>query len=144
MQSLLNGWRRLGIVIVALWLIVVISSAFTEYSSKSNGFFVFQSLPSGISVSGNKVTLPNGKTIALTEEEEFKLRYEAEKAGKPLPPWEIDWLQIASVPKVAEIRWLRLGLFALLAPLTAWLLIELAVLTAAWIRRGFASGQNDS
>lgn len=137
MRALLNGWRRFGIVIAMLWFIAVISLAFIEYTSKSHGFFVFQSLPGGITFSGDKITLPNGKVIAITEEDEFKLRYEQEKTGKIIDSWE-------SVPKVAEIRWLRLGLFALLAPLIAWLLVEVSVLTVAWVRRGFAGKQRDS
>ncbi|NMM26507.1 MAG: hypothetical protein HHJ12_04235 [Glaciimonas sp.] len=144
MRPLLNGWRRFGIVIAMLWFIAVISLAFIEYKSKSHGFFVFQSLPVGITFSGNKITLPDSKVIAITEEDEFKLRYEQEKTGKPIHPWEIDWAQLTLVPKVAEIRWLRLGLFALLAPSIAWLLVEVSVLTVAWVRRGFAGKQRDS
>ena len=137
MRALLNGWRRFGIVIAMLWFIAVIFLAFIEYTSKSHGFFVLQSLPGGITFSGDKIPLPDGKVIAITEEDEFKLRYEQEKTGKIIDSWE-------SVPKVAEIRWLRLGLFALLAPLIAWLLVEVSVLTVAWVRRGFAGKQRDS
>ena len=126
-----------------LWLIAVISIALIEYSSKSEGFFVFQSLPVGLTFEGNKIKLPDGKIIVISEEDDFKLRYEQEKAGKPILPWEIDWARLTSVPKVPEIRWLRLVL-SLLAPFVSWLFIEAAVLTAAWVRRGFASNQRDS
>lgn len=143
MRPLLNGWRRFGIVIVMLWFIAVISIAFIEYTSKSDGFFVFQSLPVGIIFSGNKIILPDGKVIAMTEEDEFKLRYEQEKMGKPILPWEIDWAQLTSVPKVIEIRWLRLGLFAIFAPLIAWLLAEASVLAVAWVRCGFSRPNHD-
>ncbi|OZB69551.1 MAG: hypothetical protein B7X30_12465 [Thiomonas sp. 13-64-67] len=126
-----------------LWLIAVISIALIEYSSKSEGFFVFQNLPVGLTFEGNKIKLPDGKIIVISEEDEFKLRYEQEKAGKPILPWEIDWARLTSVPKVPEIRWFRLVLL-LLAPFVSWLFIEAAVLIAAWVRRGFASNQRDS
>lgn len=71
-----NGWRRLCIVIAILWFIVVISVTFFEHSSKSHGFFVFQSLPVGLTFEGNKIRLPDGKIVVITEEDEFKLRYE--------------------------------------------------------------------
>lgn len=125
-----------------LWLIAVISVALIEYSSKSQGFFVFQGIPVGITLEGNKIKMPDGKIILISEEDEFKLRYEQEKTGKPILPWEIDWVKLTSVPKITEVRWLRLAL-SLLAPLVSWLFIEATVLTAAWVRRGFASKQRD-
>jgi hypothetical protein len=143
MRLPLNGWRRLGIVIAMLWFIVVISVAFFEYSSKSHGFFVFQSLPVGLTFEGNKIKLPDGKIVVITEEDEFKLRYEQEKTGKPILPWEIDWAKLTSVPKVTEIRWLRLAL-SLLVPFVSWLFVEVTVITVAWVRRGFSSKQGDS
>jgi hypothetical protein len=130
-------------VMTMLWFIAVISIALIEYSSKSQGFFVFQGLPVGITFEGNKIKLPDGKIIVISEEDEFKLRYEQEKTGKPILPWEIDWAKLASVPKITEIRWLHLAL-SLLAPLASWLFIEAIVLTAAWVRRGFVSKQRDS
>lgn len=150
MQTLLNGWRRFGIVIATLWSIAVIALALIEYSSKSDGFFVLQSVPVGTVVAGNKVTLPDGKVITITEEEEFKLRFKLEQelnrltTGQPLRPWEFDWSSLTSVPKVTQVRWLRLGLFAVLAPLIVWLIVEAAVLTLAWVRRGFAGTRNNT
>ena len=143
MRSPLNGWRRLGIVLATLWFIAVISIVLIEYSSKSHGFFVFQVFPIGMTFDGNKIKLPDGKIIVISEEDEFKLRYEPEKTGKPILPWEIDWPKLTSVPKITEIRWFRLAL-SLLAPLVSWLFIEVTVHTAAWVRRGFASKQRDS
>ena len=150
MHPSLNGWRRFGIVVTTLWFIAVIALALVEYTSKSEGFFVIQGIPVGTVVAGNKVTLPDGKVITITEEEEFKLRYELEqklnrlKTDQPVPPWELDWSSLVSAPKVTQIRWLRLGLFALLAPLIVWLIGEAAVLTVTWVRRGFAGMPNDS
>ncbi len=146
MSLTLNGWRRVGIVAASLYLLAIIAVAFTEYSSKSAGFFVFQSIPVGTVVAGNKVTLPDGKVITITEEEEFKMRLRNERGipsqeiGQPLLPWQIDWSELSSVPKITEISWQRLGLFALLVPLIIWFLAEAVVLTASWVRRGFAAG----
>jgi hypothetical protein len=144
MRLRLNGWRRFGIVIATLWFIAVIATAFVEYSSKADGFFVLQNIPVGTVVAGNKITLPDGKVVAITEEEEFQLRFKLEheldnlKTGQPLRPWEFDWSKLTSVPKVTEIRWLRFSLFALVSPLLAWLFVEVTVLTVAWVRRGYA------
>ena len=143
MRSPLNGWRRLGIVMAMLWLIAVISVAFVEYSSNADGFFVFQSFPVGTTFKGNEVKLPDGKIIVISEEDEFKARYEQEKTGKPILPWEIDWAKVTSVPKVTEIHGLRLAL-SLLVPLIFWLFVEVTVITAAWVRRGFSSKQGDT
>ena len=143
MRSPLNGWRRLGIVLAVLWFIAVISIALIEYSTKSQGFFVFQGLPVGITLEGNKIKLPDGKIIVISEEDEFRLRYEQGRVGKQILPWEIDWEKLTSVPKITEIRWFRFAL-SLLAPLVSWLFIEVAVLMAAWVRRGFASKQRDA
>ena len=143
MRFTLNGWRRIGIVVASLWFVALIAVAFTEYSSKSAGFFVFQSIPFGTVVEGNKITLPDGKIITISEEEEFKLRYAKERGistevtNQTLGPWQFDWSEITSVPKVAEVRWQRLGLLALLAHLVIWLFAEAVFFTASWVRRGF-------
>ncbi len=138
MRFTLNGWRRIGIVVVSLWIIVLLAVTFTEYSIKSAGFFVVQNIPVGTVIDGNKVTLPDGKVITISEEEEFKLRLAKERN---LTPWQIDWSEITSVPKVAEVRWQRLGLLVLFAPLIIWLFAEVAVLTVFWVRRGFVAGE---
>lgn len=150
LRPLLNGWRRFGIVITTLWFIAVIALALVEYSSKADGLFVLQGIPVGTVVVGNKVTLPDGKVITITEEEEFKLRFKMKqelnrlKTGQPLRPWELDWSSLTSVPRVMQVRWLRLGFFALLAPLIVWVIGEAAVFTATWVRRGFASTRSET
>ena len=141
MRFTLNGWRRIGIVVVSLWIIVLFAVAFTEYSSQSDGFFVVQTIPVGIVVEGNKVTLPDGKVITISKEEESAFRL---VKGLDLAPWEIHWSEIPSVPKVAEVRWQRLGLLSLFVPLIIWLFAEAAVLAVSWIRCGFAGKQRDS
>jgi len=139
----LNGWRRLGIVVATLWLLGVFGFVLSEYSSDANGYFVYRTIPVGTVVEGNRVTLPDGKVVTITEEQQFELRYKLEKdlerlkKDQPLRPWEIDWSKLAIIPKVTEFRWLRLSIFALAAPLLLWLFVELVVLLTAWIKRGF-------
>jgi len=143
MSLQLNGWRRLGVVAATLWLLGVIAIAVTEYTSKSNGFFVSQTIPVGTAIQGNTVTLPDGKVITITEEEEFELRRSLErklgrlKAGQPINPWKIDWSKVRGVPKTTEIRWLRLVSFGLLTPMFVWLITEATALIVAWVKRGF-------
>lgn len=143
LRPLLNGWRRFGIVIATLWLLGVLGFALSEYSSDSNGYFVYQTIPLGTIIEGNKVTLPDGKVVTITEEQQFELRYKLEqdlerlKKDQPLRPWEIDWSKLAAIPKVTEFRWLRLFILALVTPMLLWFLAETAVLVVAWIKRGF-------
>ena len=141
-SSLLNGWRRLGIVIASLWIIAVIAVAAFECTSGSRGIFVYQQIPEGTIVAGNKV-------ITLTEEDEFKVRAQAEQSmkereqGHIVPPWELDWTGLEAVPKIIQIRWLRLAAVTLLVPLIAWLLTEALMLTVSWVRRGFMGTKRD-
>jgi len=143
MHPLLNGWRRLGIVIAAAWFIAIAVLAVYEFSSPSGGSLVYRSIPIGTTVAGNKITLPDGKVITLTEEEEFKLRFQREQRtdhpNHALPPWELDWSTFSAVPKVTQINWLRIILLAVAVPSLLWLFVELILLVATWVRRGFSA-----
>ena len=140
MRIALNGWRRIGIVLATIWCLTVAAVAVYEFISPEmqsrRGYFVFVSLAPGIYYDDGNVSFADGRKAKIDNRDPA--------TGRVLEPWEIDWAQLTSVPKVAEIRWLRLGLFALLAPLIAWLLVEVPVLTVAWVRRGFAGKQRDS
>jgi hypothetical protein len=127
MQFTLNGWRRIGFVLVSIWIVTLSFIVFDEYSSGQIGSFVER-----------KVTLPNGRTFSAYQVEQFKLRYaEEQKKGIVKNSWD-DWdIDFDKYPRVTEVHWRRLGI-ALLIPMIVWLFAEVAVLTVSWVRRGFA------
>jgi len=149
MHLLLNGWRRLGVVIASLWICAVLALAVFEYASNSRGIFVYPTIPEGTLIEGNKVTFPNGQVISLAEEDEFKLRRHAEQSmklreqGSAVPPWELDWSNLEAVPKINQVRWLRASA-AVLGPFIAWLFFEALVIIVAWVRRGFIGARHDA
>jgi len=126
----LNGWRRLGIVLVALWITGVLAVVILELSySVKSGTFVYQSIPAGTVIEPGKVYLPDGRIIPIDDIDPT--------TGRRLPPWEVDWSKQTEVPSITNIRWLRLSLVTLLIPTIAWIVAELAVVIAAWVVRGF-------
>lgn len=132
MKLTLNGWRRLGIVLAALWIIGVLALVFLEVSNivKSDKF-VYQRIPTGTEIRPGEAHLPDGKVVPIDDIDPT--------TGRRLAPWEIDWSKQTEVPSITYIRWLRLILVAFLIPLITWLVTELAVIIAAWIARGFKS-----
>ena len=128
MTLTLNGWRRLGFIVVVLWIAGAVGLAATEGTSSSNGFFVYRGIPIGTTVDGETATLPDGKVVKINARD---------ASGRLLAPWEIDWQAQSDIPKVSEVQWGRLALFVFAAPIGAWLLIELLVVIVAWVARGF-------
>lgn len=128
----LNGWRRLGAVIVVVWVLGVVTWAVVEYNSSSSGVLVHHGIPIGTLVEGDKVTLPDGRTVTIDARDPV--------TGHPLAPWQVDWDAQTNVPRVTEVRWLRFGLALLIAPMCVWFLFELAVVVFKWVLRGFRAG----
>lgn len=128
----LNGWRRLGAVIVVLWLLGVVSLTAVEYNSSSSGVLIHHGLPIGTLVEGEKVTLPDGKIVTIDNRDAV--------TGHPLAPWQINWDAQTNLPQVTEVRWLRFGLALVLVPICVWLFFELAVMVFKWVSRGFRGG----
>ena len=148
----LNGWRRIALAISILWIGIALTTAGASYFNKTDGYFVFQSIPVGTVATPSSIRLPDGTTISRDEEKEFEQRLKAEQAdsklsGKPVPesdlpddlkkPWNMDWSKQAGVPTASEIRWPRLLFAGLAMPLLLWLFAELFAGVLAWIIRGF-------
>jgi hypothetical protein len=125
----LNGWRRLGIALVVLWAVGCSVIALTEVVSEERILFAYSGPPVGTVISTEKgtITLPDGKVVQMWE-----------TAGEGFPnPWEIDWSDYPAVPIATRIEWWFFAVVALLLPAFVWILLEIAVLVIAWIRRGF-------
>jgi hypothetical protein len=129
LKRFLNGWRRLGICLTAIWLSLVLVLAISQYTSHAKGFFVYWSLPVGTRVGGSKATLRDGKVVTIDDTNPA--------TGKKLEPWQIDWDHQPNVPSVPQILWFRLALFVVIIPLALWILVELVTKACRWIRAGF-------
>lgn len=134
MALVLNGWRRLGVLAVALWIMGVVGLVSKEFISSLDSpsrdtIFVHRELPVGATIVGESAVLPDGTVIHL------EMR---DPSGRVLAPWEIDW---EAQPLPLKVQWRRLGLFVVIIPLAAWLLVELLVVLVSsvfrWVARGF-------
>jgi ABC-type Fe3+-siderophore transport system permease subunit len=152
----LNGWRRIALAMSILWIGIALTTAGLDYFNKSDGYFVFQSIPIGTVMTPSSIKLPDGTTISRDEEKEFEQRLKAEQAssklsGKPVPkndlpvdlkkPWNMDWSKQANVPIAWEIRWPRLLFAGLAMPLLLWMFAELYAVVLRWIIRGFRKSE---
>jgi hypothetical protein len=126
--SHLNGWRRIGVVLVCAWLGLAGS--------------VLWRAPEEVAAAFPGLAEPAWGTRSVPAPE-LKAELEATKVrelGRALKPWEMEWNpireeQVQLAPEVRPVtRWLLL--FAV--PLLAWYLVELLVRVALWVRAGFA------
>lgn len=125
--SHLNGWRRIGVVLVVVWLAI---AGTVLWRSPDMVASVFPELAEPVT-SMHSVRAP-----------ELKEELEAAKVkqlGRPLKPWEMEWNPVREVPVQAGVqipavtRWLLL----ISVPLLAWQLVELLVWVVLWVRAGF-------
>ena len=128
---LLNGWRRLGIVLTGIWVVGVGVLLAVELAHSKTGVFVYQTIPKGTLIQGDKATLPDGSVVQLNAQDAA--------TGHSLKPWEINWDNEADILKGHAIRWDRLAIFGIAVPACVWLLVELLVCGGRWILRGFRS-----
>jgi hypothetical protein len=138
-RGALSGWRRVGIVMAAFWFLGIANLGFWEYSTKADGFFVYQGVPLATVVAGNRVPLADGQIIRITAQHEMSLRFKRgeDTSDQPLDHRELEWLNLTALPTSTQVhRWHAL-IFGLLAPLTTWLLVEGLVFTSNWVRGGF-------
>ena len=131
MSTRLNGWRRLAILLCAMWVVTLAATLLFALRGFGGDMLVYQSIPKGIVVNGEQATLPDGTTVHLNARDPH--------TGALLQPWQIDWSNQPAVPKEPVVRWNRLLLLGILAPCAVWLMIELFGLGARWVARGFRS-----
>lgn len=129
----LNGWRRLGILLTTVWVVGVLTVAAVEITGFQRGVFVYQGIPKGTVVEGDQATLPDGRVVQLNARDPA--------TGRVLKPWEIDWANEPAILKHTSVRWLKLGVAAIVVPIAVWLLIETLAIAGAWVLRGFRSRQ---
>jgi hypothetical protein len=127
----LNGWRRLGVLLTTVWVVGVLTVAAVEIARFQRGVFVYQGIPKGTVVRGDKATLPDGMVVQLDARDPA--------TGRVLNPWEIDWANEPAIAKQTSVRWLKLSVLAVVVPIAVWLLIELLAVAGTWVLRGFKS-----
>jgi hypothetical protein len=122
----INGWNRLAIVLCIAWVLGALVIAATEYTTSDNGWFVVVGPPVGSVLSGNQLTLPNGRTINL-------------QTGSSAAPWAIDWSANPGVPVTRTIRVVHLRT-TLLFPFFCWLFVAVLCKVGQWVKAGFRTG----
>lgn len=70
-----------------LWIGIASIIAGTDYFSKNDGYFVYQGIPVGTLVKGDTATLPDGRNVRLSDQEEieFAVRREKEEGQSAVP-----------------------------------------------------------
>lgn len=126
----LNGWRRIGIFLASVWVLSVAGIAATDVMLEGEGWFVERTPPAGTIISGNKATLPDGRTVDMNTRG---------PNGEALSPWDIKWDNEPEIPSEPHVRWLRLVATAVGLPLAVWMLGAVISMIACWIVRGFRS-----
>lgn len=129
-QKYLNGWRRLGIVLAAVWLVAIALIASFGRDSAAYEFMSYE-----VSVT-QMYPVPAPELKAALEAEKVK------KLGRELKPWEMEWNPTKLVPaelKVKERQFSASKAFfiAFILPAAFWLLLELGVGIGRWVLAGF-------
>lgn len=123
----LTGWRRLGIVITAVWLL---GAAALLWGGPTQVLRVFPGLGTQ-DFATSSIPAPELRTGL----EAAKSR----KLGRDLLPWEKEWnpVRVVSVPSEATLphatRWFIL--FGL--PAIYWIFTEILALIFGWVKAGF-------
>lgn len=125
--SWLNGWRRLGIVLIGIWIVMA------SYVLRNAPDRILHHFPElGVQKIGAfRVPAP-----------ELKEKLEADKVrklGRELMPWEEEWnpVRLVAVPIGTELPQTTRFILLLAIPAATWLLAEALAWIARWVRAGF-------
>jgi len=123
----LRGWRRLGVVVWALWLLAAVALASYEWTSKDSGIFVYRYLLAGttLDVVRNEATMPDGSKVPIKQSLTL------------LKPWEVDWDKEPDVARALVPNWKRFLKLVFVLPAFVWLVTELGAAAFIWVAKGF-------
>lgn len=129
-KPILNGWRRIGIVLVLLWISYVGFLVSTNDHVRQHPF-----------VARLVIVKKSFMTVVPSDQRnEERERY----LGRALKPWERSWNDLAMTEHQVEVRVLSadrvIGLMVI-PPAITWLIVECLVLIARWIAAGFRRTQ---
>ncbi|MDK6079489.1 hypothetical protein [Massilia varians] len=123
----LNGWRRIGVVLVGIWLIVA-STILWRAPERVTEIWPGLAEP----VHGTRA-------VHAPELQEELEAAKAKKLGRALEPWEKVWYPTRAIPAIlpAELPVLTRWFLLLSVPVLTWHIVELLVRLVLWIRAGF-------
>lgn len=124
----LNGWRRIGIVLVTGWLIVLLFLVIYGEDTSAYGLI--------------SIEVEETRSFPIPAPE-LKAALEAKKVqklGRELKPWEMEWnptreghVQL----RVSQLSASKLFYAAVLWPMLVWLLAECGTFVVRWVMAGF-------
>lgn len=126
----LNGWRRIGVVLVATWLG---AASFVLWVHPDE---VVRRFPD---VGKHEIGSYPVPAPELKDEIEAS---ESQRLARPLEPWKKEWnpvrwvrapIGIVSLPSTTRL------LILIIVPILAWILVELLAATVRWIGVGFSA-----
>jgi hypothetical protein len=124
----LNGWRRIGVVLVVVWLIVA-------------GTVLWRAPQMVTDVWPGLAERVHGtRSVYAPELQEELEAAKVRKLGRELAPWDKVWHSTREVPAISpaelpvQTRWFLL----LSVPVLTWQVTEHLVRLMLWVRAGFA------
>lgn len=126
----LNGWRLIGVVLVAAWLIVAGTILWRAPEIVTDAW------------PGLAEPVHGTRSVYAPELQEELEAAKVRKLGRELEPWEKVWHPTREIPAIlpAELpvptRWFLL----LSVPVLTWYIVELLVGLILWVRAGFTGG----
>lgn len=121
----LNGWNRLAVVVIGVWLTGTFAIAGIEIiRPKSNsGVFVTVGPPDGSIFSQGFLKLQDGTSIDLADKSADK-------------PWDVDWTKELNVPLEYQVNHFAF-ITAIASPILIWISLTLLARSLNWVREGF-------
>jgi len=124
----LNGWRRIGVVLVGVWLIVAGTILWRAPE-------IVTDLWPGLAE-----PVHGTRAVHAPELQEELEAAKTKKLGRELAPWEKVWYPTREIPAIlpAELPVLTRWFLLFSVPVLTWQVAELLVWLMLWIRAGFA------
>lgn len=136
--SNLNGWQRIGLILVAAWTVLVLT--FVAREEQEIPYLPFHIVDVEV--------LPPKIQPKPLERPTNELRDKAQGSVPDKNPFSasepgetsdsLDGIEDFLPRRVVSINWLGLATSIILPPLIAWLLIRISLAVFAWVARGFS------
>jgi hypothetical protein len=120
MKINLNGWRRIGVILVLIWISFNVISTINCYRNNNVNDVIYKTLPIGTVFEEGKVIFPNGRVLKTD-------------SHKGVEPWNIDWNLYPDIPMEYQFNYRNLLFYLLIIPFFGWLLMELLIRIGSWI-----------
>ena len=136
--SNLNGWQRIGVILVAAWIVLVLT--FVAREKQEIPYLPFEIVNIKILPPKNQPKPLAAPTNQLRHKEQSnnlaKNPFSASALGETSD--STDGIEDFLPRRVSSINWLELAACIILPPLAAWLLIRMLLVVFKWVARGFS------